>query len=243
MKTFDLHGWQPGMDDVDYFADPAISFSDMSLALKGALAYRNRKLYPLEGTALSFGSDFHNLMLFNRWPEKITPATKKHLEAMHAQLLRVSLFKDIMEKESKLVETPGFFGGQKIKPDIACPDWGILIDLKTTSDASPEAFKWSAKKFNYHLQAYHYLDVANKIHMETNGYTRPVFHTFLFVAIEKSAPYTVRIHECSPGVLEAAHELKVRALNTINRFRAEGVDALADEEQEVIHPLDFPVGR
>lgn len=222
------------MPDKQYFASPEISFSDLSLALKGALQWTNRRKYPLDSTALQFGTDFHNLMLLGKSPSKATQTVKKHLEAMKGQLQELELFRRVMSMSDLEIEIPGFYGGFKCKPDIRVPSLGLMIDLKTTTDATPWGFKWSAKKFNYHLQAQHYLDVANAIEGE-GTYTN-----FLFVAVEKSAPYNAYIHECSPRLLQQAAELKERALDLIKLYDDEvSLKKMVEAEKNQIHEISF----
>lgn len=237
MNNFDgADGWFPKLKDKEYFAAPEISFSDMSLALKGPLQWQNRKRYPhQESPALEFGKLFHEAMLYDKWPTKMPVAAKRHIEAMHSQLKKVELFRRVMEASSGAqIEVPGFHSGYKCKPDIRVPKWGLIIDLKSTSDATPWSFKWSAKKFNYHLQARHYLDVANDIDGEGK------YQNFLFVATEKAPPYNIYIHECSSGVLARADELKQKAVDLISLYRQQDlVDRLAKAEQDQVYEINF----
>jgi hypothetical protein len=71
----------------------------------------------------------------------------------------------------------------------------VVFDWKTTEDASPAAFRYSVKKYRYHVQNAFYLHglAENGIHI----------NAFYFVAIEKSAPYGVGIYELP---LEAINE-------------------------------------
>jgi hypothetical protein len=66
------------------------------------------------------------------------------------------------------------------------PDWwrsdGILVDLKTTEDASPSGFARSVATYKYHMQAAHYC-----------AGTRA--DRFIFVAVEKKPPYAVGVYE------------------------------------------------
>ena len=66
---------------------------------------------------------------------------------------------------------------------------GLVIDYKTTADASTEAFSREAMRYGYDLQAAMYLTAA-----ELNGYEKC---DFVFVAQEKSAPYAVNIIRAS----------------------------------------------
>jgi len=69
----------------------------------------------------------------------------------------------------------------RVKVDADTKD--KVIDLKTTTDASPEAFAGSAAKFGYDIQSWLYLRIA-----ELGGDKKKMFG---FVAIEKTRPYLV----------------------------------------------------
>lgn len=71
----------------------------------------------------------------------------------------------------------------KARLDVCMPD--IIIDYKTTTDASTTAFMREALRYGYDLQAAMYLEAAR-----ANGY-RP--KGFIFIAQEKTAPYLVNI--------------------------------------------------
>jgi exodeoxyribonuclease VIII len=73
------------------------------------------------------------------------------------------------------------------------PDWWrndrTVIDVKTTEDASPAGFAKSVAAFRYHVQAAHYLagTQANR---------------FVFIAVEKKAPFAVAVYELDAVSLE-----------------------------------------
>ncbi|MCP4266554.1 MAG: hypothetical protein GY777_13435 [Candidatus Brocadiaceae bacterium] len=69
----------------------------------------------------------------------------------------------------------------KAKFDYAPKSGNILFDLKTAQDASPAKFKWSAKDFGYDIQAVHYMHVAKLCGLD--------YEQFIFVVVEKTAPY------------------------------------------------------
>lgn len=77
----------------------------------------------------------------------------------------------------------------KGKADYWNKDKRILVDIKTTTDASPEGFKKSAYKYGYDRQSAFYLD----------GFKA---EQFWFVVIEKSAPYNMSIYVCGEEFLE-----------------------------------------
>ena len=75
----------------------------------------------------------------------------------------------------------------RCRPDFYRED-GIIVDLKTTDDASPEGFARSIAKYNYNVQAAFYSDGVE----ESTGH--PV-KGFVFVAVEKSPPYAVAVYQ------------------------------------------------
>lgn len=87
------------------------------------------------------------------------------------------------------------------------PDWyqgSTIVDIKTTTDASPQAFARSVATFGYHIQAEHYL-------AGPHGAER-----FVFVAVEKTYPHAV-----------AVYELDVEALALGRTMRDNGMDVIA----------------
>jgi len=73
----------------------------------------------------------------------------------------------------------------KCKPDKFNTTRNLIIDLKSTEDASENDFKYSAKKFRYHVQDAFYSDglIANGITVAG----------FVFISVEKSPPYLVQL--------------------------------------------------
>lgn len=81
----------------------------------------------------------------------------------------------------------------KMRCDLIDPSAGILLDIKTTLDASPEAFRWSVLKYGYHRQAAWYIRGAMAAGVEAPR--------FLIVAVEKGAPNGVGVYEIPADVL------------------------------------------
>lgn len=87
------------------------------------------------------------------------------------------------------------------------PDWlaaGLILDVKTTEDASPAAFQRSAYGWRYHTQAAFYLDG-----MAANGVD---LRTFLFAAVEKSSPFACTAFRASEQMLQAGRDEYKRLL-------------------------------
>ena len=75
------------------------------------------------------------------------------------------------------------------------PDWwrrdGVIVDVKTTDDASEEGFARSISKWRYHVQAPFYLDgiaaMQSQVRGELPDYAKAAPRAFVFLAVEKSA--------------------------------------------------------
>ena len=73
----------------------------------------------------------------------------------------------------------------RVRPDFWRED-GYIVDLKTTADASPEAFAKSVANFRYHVQAPYYMDGLNHA-AEQGGIEITPIKGFVFLAVEKDA--------------------------------------------------------
>lgn len=100
---------------------------------------------------------------------------------------------------------------RKVRPDYMVN--GLLVDLKTTTDASEAAFSRTCWNYRYHVQVAYYLDTVEIV----TGW-RP--EGFVFVAAEKSTGQ-VAVYVASQSMVEAGriqyqHDLEVyrRCLKT-----------------------------
>lgn len=93
------------------------------------------------------------------------------------------------------------------------PDWwrddNVIVDLKTTEDASPEGFAKSIANWRYDVQAAYYLDGVQ----QATG-KRP--KAFVFIAVEKKPPYGVGVYVLDSESLDLGraqyqHDLRVYA--------------------------------
>jgi exodeoxyribonuclease VIII len=90
------------------------------------------------------------------------------------------------------IETEAGIIPVKFKPDHVNENKKIIVDLKTTIDASADGFTRHAADLNYHLQASFYADLMERI----SGDNRP--YKFIFIAQEKKKPYAFNLFESSP---------------------------------------------
>ena len=100
---------------------------------------------------------------------------------------------------------------RKVRPDYMVN--GLLVDLKTTTDASDAAFSRTCWNYRYHVQSAYYLDTVEIV----TGW-RP--EGFIFIAAEKGSGQ-VAVYVASQSMIEAGrlqyqHDLEVyrRCLKT-----------------------------
>jgi hypothetical protein len=90
------------------------------------------------------------------------------------------------------------------------PDWsraGFLVDLKTTTNASPAGFARAVERYRYHVQAAYALDG-----WPTAG--GDAMDQFIFVVVEKMPPHVIGLYDLSAARLDAARDLYRRDLAT-----------------------------
>lgn len=97
----------------------------------------------------------------------------------------------------------------KSRMDYWREDLWMIGDLKSTEDASPRAFARSVVNYGYHIQDAHYSEGPRVIF----GNDAP---KFLFVVVEKSAPYAVGVYMLDVDAAIRGHELRDRAMDTLD---------------------------
>ena len=90
----------------------------------------------------------------------------------------------------------------------------IIVDLKSTSDASTEAFTKSAINYGYDFQAAMYSEGVEK-----NILQKP---RFVFIAVEKDPPYAVNILQADELLLRRGYGLYRSFLDTYHDCRLSG---------------------
>ena len=94
------------------------------------------------------------------------------------------------------------------------PSQGLIIDIKTTRDASPAAFSRAAASYGYLHQAAWYMRAAARLNAIGQG---PKIADYLIVAVEMEAPYAVGLYRLSGDDLKAAD---LDNLETLHRWAA-----------------------
>lgn len=102
----------------------------------------------------------------------------------------------------------------KCRPDWYRPSAGVIVDLKTTADASPDAFARSCANYRYHVQAAWYLDVCEAAGIEA--------HAFVFIAVESSPPYEAAVYVLDQADVEIGRRTYEHDLETYRRCLESG---------------------
>lgn len=113
----------------------------------------------------------------------------------------------------------------KIRPDWHSECRRLIVDLKTTEDASPAGFQRSIQKYRYHVQSAWYLRGLAEAEQ------------FVFIAVEKEPPYLVGVYVATPEMIAAGNRVADRNLSTLAECRAANFwPGYSDQ----IEPIDLP---
>ena len=96
----------------------------------------------------------------------------------------------------------------KCRPDWLTTDGSLIVDLKTTEDASPAGFRKSIANWRYHVQASWYLDGIE----QATG-RRP--EHFVFICVEKKAPHAVAVYAADAEMIAAGAKQARLDLDTL----------------------------
>jgi hypothetical protein len=86
----------------------------------------------------------------------------------------------------------------KCRPDWISNDGNIVVDIKTTTDASPYGFQKSIANWGYHLQLGWYLRGLQKLGLPAKE--------FIFIAIEKTPPFSVGVYRANKDMITYAND-------------------------------------
>jgi hypothetical protein len=87
----------------------------------------------------------------------------------------------------------------KVRPDYLRVNDGLIVDLKTTEDASPRGFERSIMQYMYHVQTAFYCEGLTQV-------TGKPFTEFVHIVVEKQAPYAVALYVLDDASIEKARE-------------------------------------
>jgi hypothetical protein len=119
----------------------------------------------------------------------------------------------------------------KLRTDGLAGGLGVVVDLKTTTDASPDGFTKSIFAYGYHRQAAFYLRG-----LAAAG-VAPTPDIFTFIAVEKLAPFAVAVYQVRPDAIEAGTRQIERLLETYRRCDESGTwPGYGDEPMQISLP-------
>jgi len=231
------------ISNADYHADPAISASQLKTVMQSPYHYWSRYLDPdrvamAPTAAMRFGSLAHCAVLepdelskrYQLAPDRRTKEGKAAVAEMAAAGIEAVSEADMVLAVNMAVAVHGhptagalLQGGQaeqsfwwddiatgmrcKCRPDWLSADGATIVDLKTCQDASPAAFARSVAAWSYQVQAAHYL-------------AGTLATRFIFVAVEKTAPYAIGVYELDTEGLIHGSIARHNALQRIQDCRA-----------------------
>lgn len=132
---------------------------------------------------------------------------------------------------SALWKDPGTGVVCKARPDriTQFDGWTVVVDVKTTRDASLAGFSTACARYGYHMQAAHYLAGLDVI--------APLSRRFIHIAVEPEPPHGVAIYELDEAALQQGRD-------EIRLALAQYADCLRDDVWPgypvAVQPIDLP---
>lgn len=151
--------------------------------------------------------------------EQFAEATRL-VEEVKNQVERNEVLKSLLEgiKETSFFwEDPSTGILCKARPDIITPS-GIIVDIKTSSDGSFDAFQKQMVDLKYFLSMAWYMrgykETCSKTGMmvDVNKFMIPVPTRAVFVVIETKDPYAIATYELDESAIRVGHEMCDKAL-------------------------------
>lgn len=236
-------GIYEGMSNAAYHADPALGSTSMkTLALRTPANWKHESENRVYKHVFDIGTLAHSLILENdtsavtvidvedkrgnKWlvPAKEArdagkiPVTADEWESIKGMRDAVMAHPEAARMfTGHIAETSVFHRDEsglmvKVRPDARKP--GIIGDLKTTNDANPNEFGRAAFNFGYFMSAAMYTDVWKAATGEDVD--------FVFVNVEKTAPYLVSVTYLDAADLNRGRALIERAKRIYAECQASG---------------------
>lgn len=124
----------------------------------------------------------------------------------------------------------------KCRPDILMiyDDLAIVFDIKSCIDASPDAFRYSIKKFRYGIQAGYYSEGVKRV----LGVKKVIFG---FIAIETNAPYAIAVYDLHADSIDKANKVWRRGLDKFKKYKNENKITAYPEKIRTIYLRDWEI--
>lgn len=136
-------------------------------------------------------------------------------------LLKNPLINKIVSGKT-LVENSVFYTDEatgmtcRCRPDLVAPELEIMVDLKSTSDASPFSWQKRVSDYGFYLQEAMYTYAWQR----ANGCK---VSAFIFLTIEQDAPFAHAIYELEPAAAQEGWLVYERAMETYAACKKAGV--------------------
>lgn len=206
----------------EYFALDALSASGLKLLSDCPAKYRYAMDHPTAPTsAMAMGTATHSLVLEpekqsviicdngrttkafaalqDENPSKLVVTGKEHeIAYAMANALRGNPYVRELLKSGKPEQTATYRNGvfMKARFDWVCVVRDLIVDIKTTADASPEGFGKQLFNLKYHWQAYWYTHLYELV----TGRKA----TFIIACVENKAPYLTAVYQVPQEVISYA---------------------------------------
>lgn len=118
----------------------------------------------------------------------------------------------------------------KVKVDKWIPEYNIVLDYKTTTDASKTLFEKKAFSLDYHLQCAQYQEAFQKDDLKPS---------FLFIVQEKEAPYMFNVFMPTNRFMAYGAEQRENLIEIYKESLESDMDGGANYPDEILS-LDLP---
>ncbi len=253
--------------DFAYRKEPGVNQSSLKKILQSPAHYQAALKFKMIPTpAMEMGTALHALSLdgeeaFNKSyvkkPDGLSLATKEgkawkaelgrkkvlnsggkddpwgSVQGMNESLKRLQWFNPEQEDYIKYNEVSVYWDWMgipcKARLDRVCVEEGLVLDLKTTDSIEPDLFLKKVIGLGYDFQAAYYAKAAEV------AFGKPF--KFLFVAVERKAPYTVDIFEATPDMVE---EATYKCEQALYRYALCTENDSWPNREPVVRQLDYP---
>lgn len=220
------------ISNAEYHASPAVSASHLHAVLRSPRHYYDTYVNPKRPkieptTAMRIGTLCHTAVLEPEELAKRHPIITSRRTKEARQLVEDG-FEPVLQSEMRTAEqmaesvrnhpeaawllrvgeAESSIWWQDEEHGLRCkcrPDWwaaDLVVDLKTTLDASPKAFAKSVANFGYHRQQAHYVKGTN-------------CSRFIFIVVEKVYPFQTAVYELDTEASAIGEEQRNRAMRRI----------------------------
>lgn len=146
----------------------------------------------------------------NQGKDIITLETYETVSRMRDSVMKHPICKELLEigaVEQRIDWEDAASGALcKAKPDFRNTKNRLIVDLKSTDDASEDGFAKSAYNYRYHVQSAFYTDGAFMNGLDPSG--------FVFIAVEKEPPYLVNVFFADDDLISLGRRTYHRDLET-----------------------------